>query len=325
MMLSKRLTVATVSVLISAIAAFGQTKLPPETKNAALRYWLAFAQLQDTGADTATADLLGKTMSGEAAWDETKLGPIVDKNMESIEIMQRATKLPECDWGLEYSLGSRTPIPPYVKARALVRLNTLYGIRLAAQGDTQKALDTWLAGIQFSQHLARGGSLLATLVANAALSDDLRVFTKAAQSGTLDATQRSQVAAAIRALPETGFDWGQAMWYEEISGEVAIREMGKAASPAAYYKELMGAPAPENFTVPSDADIAAFRKLMNSTEDALRLSPQQASERLRTLQDSVKTLHPFLQGAIPPFTHINDARMQMQAALAQLLKAVAPK
>ena len=57
--------------------------------------------------------------------------------------MQRATMLPECDWGLEYSLGPHTPIP-FVQnsARALGRLNTLYGIRLAAKGDTRKAVDT---------------------------------------------------------------------------------------------------------------------------------------------------------------------------------------
>jgi len=325
MMLSKRLTVAAMFVLISAVVGLGQTKLPPETKNAALRYWMAFAQLQDSDADATTADLLGKTYSGEAAWDETKLGPIVDKNMESIQIMQRATKLPDCDWGLEYSLGPRTPIPPFVKARALARLNTLYGIRLAARGDTPKAVETWLAGIRFSQHLARGGSLLATLVANAVLSDNLRALSKAAESRSLDATESTQVAAAIRALAETGFDWGQAMWYEEIAGEVAIKELAKATIPTAYYKELMGSPAPENFTAPSDAEKTAYRKLMNSAEEALRSPPDAAPDRLKALQESARTLHPFFRDSIPSLTRINDARMQAQAARVRLLKALASK
>jgi hypothetical protein len=322
---SKRSAVAALFVLVSAIAAIAQSKLPRETKNAALRYWLAFAQLQDSDADRSTADLLGKMFSGEAAWDETKLGPIVDKNMESIQIMQRATRLPECDWGLEYSLGSRTPIPPFVKARALARLNTLYGIRLAAKGETPKAVETWLAGIRFSEHLARGGSLLATLVANAVLSGNLRALSKAAESGSLDTMERSEVAAAIHRLPETGFDWGQAMWYEEIGGEVAMREMGKAASPAAYYKELTGTPAPENFTMPGDAEMAAFRKLMISTEEALRLPPDAASGRLKALQESAKTLHPFFRDLMPSLTRINDTRMQTHAARMQLLKALASK
>src|SRR5260370_34455883 len=114
--------------------------------------------------------------------------------------MQRVTKLRECDWGLEYSLGPRTPIPPFVKARALARLNTLYGIRLAARGDTPKAVETWLAGIRFSQHLARGGSLLATLVANAVLSDNLRALSKAAEGRSLDEPGGSEVAAGIPGL-----------------------------------------------------------------------------------------------------------------------------
>ncbi len=325
MMLSKKFAVAAALVLTSAVATFGQTKLPPETKNAALRYWMAFAELHDADADKSIADLLEKIMGGEGVWDETKLGPIVDVNMESIAIMQRATKLPECDWGLEYSLGPRTPIPfLQMSARALGRLNTLYGIRLAAKGETQKAVDTWLAGIRFSRHLARGGSLLATLVANAALSGDLRALTKAAQGGTLDAAQRSQVAAAIRAVPETGFDWGQTVWYEEIASEVAITEMGKAANPAAYYKELMETPAPENFTVPKDAEIAAYRKFMNSVEEALRLSPDAAGETLKTLQESAKTLHPFFQDSIPSLTRINEIRTETQAARQKLLQAVAP-
>jgi len=326
MMFSKRIVFAALLVLANAVGTLGQVKLPPETKNAALRYWMAFAELHDASGDKSTANLLEKIMGGEGAWDETKLGPIVDANMESIGILQRATKLPECDWGLEYSLGSRTPIPfTQMSARALGKLNTLYGIRLAAKGDIQKAVDVWLAGIQFSQHLAKGGSLLATIVANAVLSGDLRALTKVAQGGTLDAAQRRQIAAAIRALPETGFDWGQAMWYEQVAGEVVLREMGNAANPAAYYKELMGTPPPENFTVPKAVEIAAYRKFMNSVEESLRLSPNAAGERLKTLQDSAKTLHPFFRDSIPSLTRINDTRTQTQVALAQLLKTVAGK
>jgi hypothetical protein len=324
MILSKRFMPAVVLAFVSAGALFGQTKLPPESKNAALRYWMAFAELHDTDADKSIANLMGKIMGGEATWDETKLGPIIDANMESIGILQRATKLPECDWGLEYSLGPRTPIPfLQMSARALGRLNTLYGIRLAAKGNTQKAVDAWLAGIRFSQHLARGGSLLATLVANAVLTDELRPLTKTAQSGTLDAAERSQVAAAIRTLPESGFDWGQAMWYEELALEVTMTEMGKAASPAAY-QELMGTPPPENFTVPKATEIVAYRKFMNSVEEALRLSPDAAGERLKTLQDSAKTLHPFFRDSIPSLTRINETRTETLAARQKLLQAVAP-
>ena len=101
--------------------------------------------------------------------------------------------------------------------------------------------------------------------------------------------------------------------------------MGKALNPAAYYKELMESPAPEDFTVPSDAETAAFRKLMISTEEALRLPPIAARERLKALQDSVKTLHPFFRDSIPSLTRINETRIETQAARQKLLQAVAAK
>src|SRR5215470_13326189 len=99
--------------------AFAQTNRIPETRNAALRYWIAFADLQDSPADKETQTLLEKTASGEVPWDEAKLGPIVEKNEDAILGMQRATKLPECEWGLEYSRGPRASIAPVVKARII--------------------------------------------------------------------------------------------------------------------------------------------------------------------------------------------------------------
>jgi hypothetical protein len=89
------------SVLFES-AGQAQTKLPPETRNAALRYWLAFAELKDPPADKETQELLQKTVLGNASWDEQKLGPILDANGAALGIFDRASKLPDCEWGLEY-------------------------------------------------------------------------------------------------------------------------------------------------------------------------------------------------------------------------------
>jgi len=316
--------VAVLMFLSLAATARAQTKLPPEPRNAALRYWLAFADLQDPPADKVTSDLLEKTAAGEAVWDEAKLGSILDKNETAIWRMQRATKLPECDWGLEYDLGPRASIAYVPKARVLARLNTLYGMRLAAKGETQKAVDTWLAGIRFSQHLANGGSLIFSLVAKMGLVSNFHALTQAAQSGALSPAQKRQIEAATRALPDTGLDWGRALRYEEDPLNVGVKQMAEAASPAAYYQEMMGRPAPENFALPTVAEITSFHKLMASAEDALRLPPDTVSERLKTIQESAKTLHPFFRDAMPSLTRINDARIETQMARQKLLQAVAP-
>ena len=325
MVLTKKITIAAVFVLISAVAGRGQTKLPSETKNAALRYWLAFADLQDPPTDKVTGELLEKTAAGEAPWDEAKLGPILDKNESAIWRMQRATKLAECDWGLEYDLGPRASIAYVPKARVLARLNTLDGMRLAAKGDSEKAVETWLAGIRFSQHLTKGGTLIFSLVAKMGLISNFHALTQAAQSGALSGEQKKQIEAAVRALPETGFDWGEALRYEEDPLNVAVKQMTEAANPAAYYQEIMDKPAPKDFTLPKAPDIAAFHKLMNSAEEALRLTPDASRERLKILQGSIQTLHPFFQQTIPSFSRINEARVEVQAARAQLLKSLASK
>src|SRR5208283_420502 len=144
------------TLLASACPAAVPGKLPPETRNAALRYWMAFAEMQDPPADNDVSQLLEKTAAGESTWDEVKLGPILDRNDDAIRIMQRATKLSGCDWGLEYGLGPNASIAYAPRARVLARLNTLYGMRLASKGDSQQALDAWLDGLQFSQHMAKG-------------------------------------------------------------------------------------------------------------------------------------------------------------------------
>jgi hypothetical protein len=320
-----RTVVVGVALLFATVTAHAQSKVPTETRNAALRYWLAFADLQDPPADKATADLLEKTAAGEAAWDEAKLGPILDKNETAIWRMQRATKLPECDWGLEYNLGPRASIAYVPKARVLARLNTLDGMRLGAKGNSQKAIETWLAGIRFSEHVAKGSGLIFSVVGKMAMISNFRALMQAAQSGALTGEQKKQVEAAVRALPETGFDWGQALRYEEAGIDVGLKQTIEAKNPAAYYQEMTGKTVAENFALPNAADIAAYHKLMTSAEDALRLPPEAASELLKTLQDSVQTLHPFFRQIIPSFTRVNGARVEVQAARQKLLQAIASK
>src|SRR5271157_2088041 len=105
-----RFSIAGLVVLATAVGVCGQMKSPPETHNAALRYWMAFAEMKDPPSDKATQDLLVRTAAGETAWDEAKLGPILDANADAIAMFQRATKLPDCDWGIEYSQGPRASI-----------------------------------------------------------------------------------------------------------------------------------------------------------------------------------------------------------------------
>jgi len=308
-----------------AFTASAQTKYPPETKNAALRYWIAFADLQDPPADKALQSLLEKTAAGEAAWDESKLGPILDQNQAAILAMQRATRLPDCDWGLEYSAGWRASIAYAPKARVLARLNALYGIRMQAKGNMQAAVDAWLAGIRFSQHVAEDGPLIFALIAKSTLMPNLGALTRAAQSGALNAAQRKQVEAAISTLPESAFDWSQAMRLEEAGMDSAAAELASSRDPAKLFEQMFGAAAPQDFHVPTASDRDANHKLMLAVEQAYRESPSQAKEKLSALQAQAAAQHVFFQQATPSFTRPNDQRAEIAAARSALLNAVASR
>jgi len=311
-----------VILLAAAVPARAQTKFPPGTRNAALRYWIAFADLQDLPADAATQDLLEKTAAGEAPWDESRLGPILDQNQAAIDGMQRATKLPECDWGLEYTRGPFASIAYVPRARVLARLNTLYGMRQMSKGDSQRAVETWLDGIRFSQHVAQGGTLIFQLIAKMAMLSNFRALTNAAESRQLTNEEKEQVLSAVHALPSDGFDWANALALEEAALEIAVQKMAQSGSPAAFYKEMMGRDAPLNLSVPTAKDIADSRALFADAQAALRLSTAQARERLRSIQARVNSLHPFFRETIPGLTKINDARADIEAARQKLIAAL---
>jgi hypothetical protein len=203
--------VTTLAVALVALVAHGDAQAPASSTNAALRYWMAFAVLRDPPADQATAELLDRVAAGTTPWDETKLGKILDDNGQALAIMFRATQLPSCDWGLEYELGPNTPIAHLPKARVLGRLNAVAGARLASRGQWPQAVDLWLAGVRFSQHVAHDGTLISLLSARLSLSPSLKSLARAAAQPAVDAARRRQIADVVRAIPDAGFEWTAAM------------------------------------------------------------------------------------------------------------------
>ena len=59
-------------------------------------------------------------------------------------------------------------------------------MRAASKGDSKTAVETWLDGMRFSQHLSQGGSLIFLLVAKTALLSNFHAIAQAIQSGQLD-------------------------------------------------------------------------------------------------------------------------------------------
>ncbi|SRR6266496_111456 len=202
-------TVSTiVAVLLVLGSAFGQ-RLDSPAGNAALRYWAAFAQIQDAGISDQEAKELNAALDTMGPFDSSKYKDLVQKNTLALEVMARGTSQPICDWGLDYGLGDNVPVDYARKALVLGRLNILYVMNLYHSGDKDGAIRALAAGLRFSHDVANGGSLFATLVAKDLLVTHLTAAGDALRMGQLSALQRSQLQNAIAALGD-GLDWPSA-------------------------------------------------------------------------------------------------------------------
>lgn len=306
-------------ILASSVPLLAQ---PAPQRNAALGYWMAFALMQDPPADKSTADLLEAVAAGRAVWDEGRMAAILDANQEAIQTMQRATRLQRCDWGLDYDLGFSAPVAHLPKARVLGRLNVLAGMRLAARGQLPPAVDTWLAGVRFSQHLAEGSTLISLLTARVMLTANLDAIERVATTSSLDSALRKRIEDAVRGLPDAGFDWSAAMQREQAGLESSAAQLARAKDPRSLYQTMIGKPAPENFSVPTVSDTAAFRRLMSRVTDALDQPPAVTRERLTTIERDAKALHPFFQETIPSLEKMNQVRAEIAAEKQKVLRSV---
>jgi hypothetical protein len=304
-------------------SANAQEFKPPVTRNSALRYWIAFSLMQDPPANKETAELLNQVASGKAEWNEEKLGPIIDANRTAILTMQRATRLPECDWGVEMELGPAAPIPPYAKARVLGNLNVLYGMREAAHHDMKGAAETWLAGVRFAEQMPHGMSLIGTVVGQTVLLANLRALDAEAVRGGLDENLRAQVAKAVRAVPEYGFDWSEGWRFETYVMELAMKKMREAPDPKEWYTEASGQAPPSPFVLPTTTELREFQQLMDEVAEAYSLPYPAAKEKLAGIEPQIARLNPAITWIIPNPSRSNERRAEVQAERGKLLEDLA--
>ncbi len=312
--------------IVGALAATGgaraQANFPPDSNNAALRYWTALTEMRNPiDEDETTQKLFSATIKGEIPWDENKLGPILDANADAVQAMQRGAKLPECNWGLDYRLGVSTPVQMVMRARGLEWLNTVEGIRELAKGKGEAAVNTWLSGIRFSQDVGRGGPVILALVASATLMDTLQAITAQAKQGKLQPAQKKTLYDAIKQLPDDGFDWGISWGVEYAIGNQFLEGLRKASDPRAVYKQWR-MPAPEGLP-PTQQDIDQYGEYMLAAQNALREHPDNATPLLNDLESRERRLREVVRLLIPNSSGCNRARIKVHSDRDGLLQALA--
>jgi len=302
-----RLLATIMAVLASAHTARAQAMFPPETDNAALRYWFALAKVQEPPDDDATRHLFGETFAGRVAWDETKLGPILDSNHDALRTMQRATKLPACNWGFDYRNGATNPIWFGMRARLLSHLNALQGMREMAHGNSRTAVDTWLAGVHFGQDVSRSGPVIAALIAHAIILDNLHPLRDSAQQGKLNEEQKTELSVVVKTVPEDGFDWGAAWGVEFAIGDQFLQKSRTTGKPE------------------SDDKIHAYEEYMLAAQAALREPPAEAKSRIADLESNLRRLGKVELNLIPSLRGTNEARILLATAHQELMQALYTK
>jgi hypothetical protein len=302
-----RLLVTIMAALTSAHIARAQAVFPPETDNAALRYWFALAEVQEPPDDDATQRLFGETITGRVVWDETKLGPILDSNRDALRAMQQAMKLPVCNWGFDYRNGAAFPTWFGMRARLLSQLNELQGMRAMAHGDSRSAVDTWLAGVHFGADVSRGGPVIAALVAHAIILDNLQLLRDSARQEKLNEEQRTELSIALKAMPEDGFDWGAAWGVEFAIGDQYLQKSRTTGKPESADR------------------IRAYEEFMLAAQAALREPPAEATSQIADLEPKLRQLGEAEQNLIPNLRVTNDARTQLANARQELMQVLTAK
>jgi hypothetical protein len=274
---------------IGAASSNRETNLGP---NAALLYWTAFSEMQDSAIGDATE--LNTILDGKSPYDDLKYKDLVEKNRFALDIMARGSRRPFCDWGLGYGymeeMGPATPVGYVWKARALGSLNVLYAFHLQSAGDKGEAVRALAAGMLFSHDVANGGTLVSALVAKRLLLAHFNAVTLALRTGGLSDAQRLVLRNAIADLGPEGVNWQSAVHREmqvlhhnaDPSDSAALEQIETA-----YLKALN-----------NPSTLPALEQTLSSAPQqlaALIPNPKRVLEQKQELTDKLQQVRSLLQ------------------------------
>lgn len=259
-------------------------------QNAALRYWSAFAEMQDSAVSDQQAKELNTILDGTAPYQDLKYYELAEKNRAAVETMARGTAVPNCDWGVDYALGQDAPVEYVRKGLTLGRLNVLYAFHLGINGDKDGAVRTIAAGVRFSRDVANGGTLFATLVAKNLLATHIRAMAFMLHVQQLSPQQKSTFQKALDQLGPDGLDWQSAVKREfevPVRGLDAKGSSAQAQISTAYESALSNA-----------AELTRLQQMIAAAPQKLRElvpNPQRILDEKQDLADQLRQMRSLLQ------------------------------
>jgi len=135
----------TLTLLVSTSQVFAY---PPD--NAAVLYYRACQWYQ---AEPEMEQMLSDLSRGKIEVNE-KIKKFVKSNKRAIDFAIAASGVTNCDWGMDYSKGMATVLPPLHTFKKLARLILSDAKIMAEKGDYKSAIDRCLSLERFARHVS---------------------------------------------------------------------------------------------------------------------------------------------------------------------------
>ena len=216
----------------------------PDPENAALLYWICWSTGFDTFGD-------GSQYQPEPDWKPSaEYAKTLTENQGVIRQLLRATRIRECDWGVEYSQGFGALMPHLGKLRAATRVLAADSRRLAADGKVEDAAERVAAIFRMARHAAQDPVLISSLVGLAIHNAGKAELEWLATNGHLSDAGRKNIGDAVEQIPASDpFRFHDAIKMER---DIALEWIKKEfTGPAAGRRFL------EQFAMPANDDDAA--------------------------------------------------------------------
>ena len=280
------LVILSLSILLAQV--FGQNAQTRLSDNAALQYWAAFAEMQDTALTSEQATEMDAILNGTASYDDSKYKYLVGKNRFALDLMGRGAMLQNCDWGIDYALGDQTPVDYVRKSMILGRLNVLYAFHLMINKDQDGAIAVLAHGLRFSHDVANGGTFFSTLAAENLLMSHLHAIDFLQHTSQLTPIQKAVLSKALDRLGNDGLDWNAAVTRElSIHRNVWNGPVSLAAVTQAYVD-----------VVDDESTFPKFQELEARLPENLRNvipNPQKVAQHKQSLSEKLAQVRTSLQ------------------------------
>lgn len=190
-------------------------------KNAALKYWQAFATLPaltDGESRKLRSDALSMPLDSAAR-------ALIDRAGYSLQLLHHGAAEPACDWGVGYEEGIVTRLPQAPAAGVLCSLACLRARLRIEEKRPNEAVDDLVAAMALARHLSMDSGLVVLLVAYNLEHSAGEAM--AASLPRLDSRSLGALQTRLRLLP-TGGRPAEMLRFEETSLEWLIRKVGQA-------------------------------------------------------------------------------------------------